>query len=233
MNSGNQSCVITGAGRGIGRALSLRLTAAGMNVLAVSRTETELDETSALCSKHPGRCITHVADITDATEVDRLIARCRSDFGRLDVLVNNAGVAPLSPVDKMSDADFRQLTAVNMEAVFRLCRGAWPLLKESRGTIINISSVASVDPFPGFAAYGASKAWVNVFSQALAAEGKPFGIRVFSVAPGAVETRMLRGAFPDLPVDETLQPDDVAAMIELLLDERCRHSSGQTVFVRR
>ena len=87
--------------------------------------------------------------------------------------------------------------------------------------------------FPGFSLYGATKAWLNSFTQSLAVEGKPFGVRVFGVGPGAVETQMLRGAFPDFPADQTLQPDDIAAAIEWLLDERAEHISGQTIYVKK
>ena len=84
-----------------------------------------------------------------------------------------------------------------------------------------------------FAAYGAAKAWVNLWSKALADEGRAYGIRVFAVAPGAVETQMLRGAFPDFPSNETLQPSDVADVIHALAQPACRYVSGQTVFVKK
>jgi 3-oxoacyl-[acyl-carrier protein] reductase len=101
------------------------------------------------------------------------------------------------------------------------------------GVLVNVSSMASVDPFRGFSIYGASKAWVNLFTQAIAEEGRPLGIRAFAVAPGAVETQMLRANFPDIPRDRTLEPADVAAVILSLCDERMRHCSGQTIFVRK
>ena len=90
-----------------------------------------------------------------------------------------------------------------------------------------------MDPFPGFAVYGATKAWVNIFTHALAGEGKKAGIKVFGVGPGAVETQMLRKPFPDFPADQALQPDDIAGAVEWLLDERCVHMTGQTIYVRR
>jgi NAD(P)-dependent dehydrogenase (short-subunit alcohol dehydrogenase family) len=226
-------CIVTGAGRGIGRAIASRLTAAGANVLAGARTAADLDQTVAATRSNSGKCAGQVADVTDRPQVERLIARARSEFGRIDVLINNAGLAPLSPIASMSDDAFAACNAVNINAVFYACRAAWPDLTTSRGCIINVSSVASVDPFPGFAVYGAAKAWVNLFTQAIAAEGKPVGIRAFAVAPGAVETAMLRGAFPDFPADQTLSPDDVAGLVEALLDERCRYASGQTILIRK
>ncbi len=226
-------CVVTGAGRGIGRATVLRLTAAGANVLAAARTAGDLEETAALAAGRPGRCATMVADVTQPDQVREMVARCLAEFGRLDVLVNNAGLAPLASIENVTDAMLDDVLAVNVKAVLYACRAAWPALKESHGTIINISSLAAADPFPGFAVYGGTKAWVNVFSQALAGEGKPLGIRVFVLGPGAVETQMLRQAFPKLPENQTLQPDEVAAAIEWLLDDRCAPMTGQTFYVRR
>lgn len=225
-------CVITGAGRGIGRAIACRLTAAGATVIAAARTASDLEATAGHCGTNPGKCLGVVTDVTESAQINRLIDRARSEFGRLDVLINNAGMAPLSPMAAMSDDLFRQVCAVNIDAVFYACRAAWQDLSASHGTIVNISSLASFDPFPGFAVYGSAKAWVNLFTKALAAEGKPMGIKVFAVAPGAVETQMLRAAFPDFPAGQTLSPDAVAGTVEMLLDERLQHASGQVIAVK-
>jgi NAD(P)-dependent dehydrogenase (short-subunit alcohol dehydrogenase family) len=102
------------------------------------------------------------------------------------------------------------------------------------GVVVNISSVAADDPFPGFSAYGATKAFVNLFSRALHAEGSSRGIRVYCVAPGAVETQMLRGPFPEFPADQTLDADDVAAVVECLLGSPVgRYIGGQTIRIRK
>jgi meso-butanediol dehydrogenase/(S,S)-butanediol dehydrogenase/diacetyl reductase len=227
-----RACIVTGAGRGIGQATVLRLTRAGANVVAAARTVKDLEETARLCAGG-GRCLTHVADVSRAEEVAGIVKRCADEFGRVDALVNNAGVAPLGLIEQMDDARFAELMAVNTGAVFFACRAAWPWLKKTRGTIVSISSMAAVDPFTGFAAYGATKAWVNTFTRGLADEGREFGIKVFAVAPGAVETQMLRGAFPDFPAAKTLKADDVAGMIEWLLDERCQYATGETIYVRK
>ena len=228
----SKSCIITGAGRGIGRAIAVRLAGAGANVLAVARTARELSETVKLCAAG-GRCVAHTADVSRADEVAGMVARCADEFGGLDALINNAGVAPLSSIEALSDAAFAELMAVNVHSVFFACRAAWPWLKRSRGTIVNISSMAAADPFLGFAAYGATKAWVNTFTRGLADEGRAVGVKVFALGPGAVETQLLRGRFPDFPAEKALRPDDVAGMVEWLLDERCQYAAGQTIYVRR
>jgi NAD(P)-dependent dehydrogenase (short-subunit alcohol dehydrogenase family) len=101
------------------------------------------------------------------------------------------------------------------------------------GTIINLSSLASFDPFPGLSVYGACKAWVNLFTRGIANEGRPHNIRAFSVALGAVETRLLRGLFQDYPADKTLTPEEVADLVFTLTSPTFRHSSGQTLQVNR
>lgn len=231
MSLEGRGCIVSGASRGIGRAIALRLTRQGANVLAVARSQAGLMETAGLAAGHPGRCVAHSADVTQSRQVDALVARCKEEFGSIDVLVNNAGVAPLASIEDTTDAMLADVLAVNIGAVVFACRAAWRALSQSRGTIVNISSMAAADPFPGFAVYGGSKAWVNVFTQALAGEGKKVGIKVFAVGPGAVETDALRRAFPTFPAAQTLQPDDIAGAVEWLLDERCRYMTGQTLYV--
>jgi NAD(P)-dependent dehydrogenase (short-subunit alcohol dehydrogenase family) len=122
------------------------------------------------------------------------------------------------------------MIALNVAATFYACRAAWPLMQQQGGgTIINISSVAAVDPFPGFAAYGASKRFVEGLTAALAKEGTPHNIRLFAIAPGAVETQMLRSAFPDFPEDQCLPPQAIADLALALLNPACHHASGQTI----
>lgn len=226
--------VVTGGGRGIGRAICQRFAADGAHVVAASRSAAALAETRKAIEAAGGACSTEPTDVCSPEEVDALLEGTVSRFGRVDVLVNNAGVAPQASIESLDPALFETILSVNVTAVFLGCRAVWPVMKnQGGGVIINISSVASIDPFPAFAAYGASKAWVNAWTRALAEEGRTAGIRVFSVAPGAVETRMLRDAFPDFPKDQTLQPADVADVVHALAQPTCRYATGQTVFVRK
>jgi len=226
--------VVTGAGRGIGRAICRRFAAHGAEVLASARSAEELDETCRIIKADGGNCASHPGDVRSASDMKNLVDVALNRAGRVDMLVNCAGVVAQGSVVELSPEAFELLLDVNVKGVYYGCRSVWPVMKAQRdGVIVNISSVASVDAFEGLGAYGASKAWVNAWSKFLAEEGRPFGIRVFSVAPGAVETRMLRDAYPDFPADEALTPEDVAGIVYALAQPDCRHASGQTVFVRK
>ena len=228
----NRAAIITGASRGIGLAIARRFADRGFKTLLVARNAGELEQAAA--SLKSTDCATQVADVGAKDGVELVLDAARQRLGRVDVLVNNAGVAPMNSIEKITDEDFRQMIAVNVEAVFRLTRGVWAMMRQQGGgTIVNVSSAGSIDPFPGFSVYGATKAWVNLFTRAMAAEGKEFGIRVFAVAPGAVETQLLRSRFPDFPEQQALSPDDVAAVVEAACEPALQYSSGETIFLRK
>lgn len=226
--------VVSGGGRGIGRGVCVRFAAAGYGVVFGARSGDELQETSRLVDRAGGLGVAIPCDVRRADDVAAMVKAAVGRFGRIDVLVNCAGIAPLAGIDDLDPQTFDDLWAINVKGVYETCRRAWPVMRaQGGGVIVNVSSVASADPFPGFAAYGASKAWVNLWSKGLAEEGRPHGIRVFSVAPGAVETQMLRSAFPSFPADQCLQPADVAKLIHELTQPECRYHSGETIFIRR
>jgi len=231
---GQRVVVVTGGGRGIGRAVCERFASSGDQVVAVARTAEQLEQTRSAIEKSGGMCHTCKADVTASDQVDALMGECVERFGKVDVLVNCAGVAELSTIEELDGDTFDRIFAVNMRAIYLTCRAVWPVMrKRGTGVIVSISSMASVEPFPGFAAYGASKAWVNLWTKALAEEGRPLGIRVFAVAPGAVETSMLRGAFPDFPADQTLDPSDVAGVVCAVAEPACQYATGQSVFLKK
>ncbi len=231
--SAEQVVVITGGGRGIGRAVCMAFAKDGAQVVAVSRTATELAETKSLVERAGGRCHVCPADITKIEQTQSMMQDVSKRFSRIDVLVNAAGVAPLKSIDELTPEIFDNMLAVNVRAIYLTCRAAWSALKASSGVIVNISSIASHDPFPGLVAYGASKSWVNGWTRGLAEEGRPHGIRVFSIAPGAVETKMLRDIFPTYPNADTLVPADVADMVYAVAQPACCYATGQTIFVQR
>jgi NAD(P)-dependent dehydrogenase (short-subunit alcohol dehydrogenase family) len=226
-----KTAIITGAGRGIGRGIARRLSIAGANVAIASRTESQLEQTRRMIERAGGNVLEVTADVSREEDVERMVEQVQERFGRIDVLVNNAGAAQVASIVDMEPHVFDRIVAVNIRAVYLCSRAVWPIMAAAEGgTIINITSMAAYDPFPGFAAYGAAKRFVGAYTKGLAAEGKTVGIRVYAIAPGAVETEMLRGSFPDFPAERTLQPDDVAVMVENLLSPACAHIvSGQTI----
>lgn len=228
-----KTVLVTGAGRGIGRAIARRLAAAGANAACVSRNADQIQQTRDLVTQQGGRALAVVGDVSNEADVQRIVEATRATLGPIDVLINNAGFAYLSTLVELQPQAFEHLLSANVRSVYLCTRAAWPDLVRQRGAVISISSMASFDPFPGLAAYGATKAFVNLYTQGLAVEGAPHGVRAYAVAPGAVETDMLRGAFPEYPVEQTLAPDDVAALVEALLSPACRHISGQTIPINK
>lgn len=225
--------IITGAGRGIGRATAILLAQSGYACVCVSRSQGDVDETARMAGNG---AIAMAGDVCDADRIESVVRLVRERFGRIDALVNNAGVAPLIPFGEMTDAIWDEVIATNLTSTYRFTRAVWPaMVGQTEGVIVNVSSEASRDPFPGFSAYAAAKAGVNLFTKALAKEGDAVGIRVHAVAPAGVETAMLRKILsPDqLPSDQLLKPDDVASAIRGCVCGDLACTSGETVFVHR
>jgi 3-oxoacyl-[acyl-carrier protein] reductase len=157
-------------------------------------------------------------------------------FGRIDAIVNNAGLAPLKPFDTMDNAEWHAVLDTNLSAAFYLCKLVWPVFRErGGGVVVNVSSLSARDPFEGFAAYGAAKAGLNIFSQALAREGSKIGVRVHVVAPGAVETEMFRGLFSEQQFgrDRTLDPAEVGRVIAGCICGDLACTSGEVLWIHK
>ncbi|MGF1579891.1 MAG: SDR family NAD(P)-dependent oxidoreductase [Gemmataceae bacterium] len=234
MNENQPVCVVTGGSAGVGLAIAHKFGDLGYRLVVCGRRQDALDAAKQSIAAKGTPCEAIALDLGIADAVGQLVQTVHEKLGRIDILVNNAGAALCMPVDRMSKAEFRQTLAVNVEAVFHATQAVWPVMKEQgQGVIVNISSLASVDPFPGFSVYGACKSWVNLFTKATADEGKPFGIRVYSVALGAVETQMLRGLFPDFPDDQTLTPQEVADFVASLASDAMIPATGQTFLFKK
>lgn len=229
-----QIVIVTGAGTGIGQAVCVAFAKSGAAVVAAGRTRETLEATQAKVADAGGECLVVPADVADEKAVQGLIAAAMDRFGRVDVLVNSAALAVCQPTHTIAAGDFDAMLRVNCGGVFFACKAVWPhMVRQGGGVIINISSMAAADPFPGLAAYGATKAFVSLLTKGLADEGRTHGIAVFAIGPGAVETAMLRSAFPDFPADQALAPEAVADLAVTLASPSCRHSSGQTIYIRK
>ncbi|MCK6553938.1 SDR family oxidoreductase [Candidatus Binatia bacterium] len=205
--------LVTGGGRGIGRATAVALAAAGCDVVVVARTASEVEATAAAVGRHGVRALALTADLADAEQLDR-VAEQATALGPISILINNAGSASgRRPHARMSPSDWTRTLAVCLEAPLRLCRTVLPdMLARHRGCIVNVGSTAALRPRAGEAVYAAAKAGLLAFSRALYAEVRDHGVKVIAVMPGYVDTAFVP---PNRRVDrgKFLQPDDVAAAI--------------------
>ncbi len=211
--------LITGGGRGIGAATAEALARKGAHVIVASRTEAELIATVTRLRAAGLGASWQVLDVADDAAVDAAFDRIAAEFGRLDMLVNNAAIIASGAFTEMTMADWDRLMAVNLRGAVLCARQAFRLMQERGGSIVNVSSLGGVpgtEKFPGYAAYTVSKFALTGVTEALAAEGKACNIRVNGVAPGAVDTDMLRKAAPHLRTRTT--PADVAKVIAFLCD---------------
>lgn len=227
-----KAALITGAGRGIGRAAARHLAGLGYSVALVARNGEELAETAAQI----GDALVVPTDVTDPGAVERAVQATLDRFGRLDAVVHCAGLAPVRPIVEMTPEEWRTVLDTNLSAAFDLARSAWPaFVRQGGGVLVNVSSAAARDPFPGFAAYGAAKAGLNLFGLSAAREGHPHNIRVHTIAPSAVETGMFRQILSpeQYPTEKTLTPDDVATLIVQCVTGELRHTSGEVIYVHK
>lgn len=197
--------------------------------MLVGRRADALAQTARDC---PGPTLPVAADVGTLEGCRRMIDACVARFGRIDALVNNAGLARVVPIADTTPELLDETYRVNTMSAAWATMLAWPAFQKQRsGRIINVSSVASIDPFPGFFAYAGSKAAVNLLTASAAKEGESIGVRAFAVAPGAVETPMLRAAFDEstLPRDQTLDPAEVARVILDCAQGRRDADSGRVI----
>ncbi len=197
--SDRRVAVVTGAANGIGRASALELGRAGYALAICDLDQAELERAAA----EAGAELLQVVDVTQATQVAQFAEACRERFGRVDVLVNNAGVLRLGAWQELSEADWRLTFEVNLLGVTLMTRALLPLLLAARGHVVNLGSGASLLPFPGYAAYGPVKVGALWLSEYLRAELGPLGVRVSCVCPLLVRTRMGAAGQKDV----TRQPD--------------------------
>lgn len=230
---------MTGASRGIGRAIALRLAAGGATVLCVARG-TNADATAAEIVASGGQAAAFGVDVTEAAAVDALIKDTIARHGRLDILVSNAGITRDQLMLRMKRADWDEVLATNLTAAFTLCQAALkPMIKQRAGRIVAISSVVGQMGNAGQANYAASKAGLIGFCKALAREVASRQVTVNVVAPGLVETDMTRaiteGARNDwssqIPLARLGTPDDIAAAVGFLASDDAAYITGQVLAV--
>ena len=234
--------IVTGAGRGIGRAIALGFAEAGATVVLASRSAAQLEAVAAEVRAGGGRALAVPTDVAHADEVHRLVVRCLEEFGVLDVLVNNAGVSPYyKPAERLSETEWRQVLDVNLTGTFLGCQAAAVPLADRRGCVINVVSVGAAVGLPRLAAYCAAKAGVEALTRVLALEWAARGVRVNALGPAFLATDLTAGlrANPALhqqlvdrtPLGRLGAPDEVVGAAIFLASDAASYVTGQTLYV--
>lgn len=241
MSEEQRVAIVTGAVRGIGRAIANRLAADGFTVVVNYRGDQgEADEVCAEIANAGGRAIAMKADVTNPDDVASLIEGTMNELGRIDVLVNNAGITRDMLIMRMKEEDWDAVIETNLKGAF-LCSKAVvrPMMRQRSGTIINLSSVVGLVGNPGQANYAAAKAGLVGLTKSMAKELGSRGIRVNAVAPGFIDTR-LTDILPDdlksraletIPLGRFGDPEDVAGAVGFLASPETRYITGAVISV--
>ncbi len=216
----SQIALVTGAARGVGEAVSLRLASLGAHVLLVARDTERLNQVRGQIQKDNGHATVLPCDLTDPAAIARLAEQVARDHERLDILVNNAAIGGTGqPLHEVSPEDWDRLIDTNLRAPYLLIRAFAPMMIAARsGHIVNISSLAGHVPLPNNAPYAASKWGLNGLTYSVAEELRPHKIRVSVIAPGSINTHFGGGHSSKDPA-KMLQPDDVASVVATLVTQ--------------
>ncbi len=234
--------LVTGGGRGLGKAMALALAAAGAKVAVVSKTGEGLADTVKEIEGFGGEALALTGDVAISRECQKIVQKTVEHFGRLDVLVNAAGVNRRVASAEVNDADWDWIVDTNLKGTFFMCQAAGRIMiTQKKGSIINIASLLSAVGIPTLAPYAASKAGVLGITRVLAAEWGPYGVRVNAIAPGYFRTRMTERLFADpgwterfleqVPLGRAGDPADLAGLAVFLASDASAYLTGQVIYV--
>jgi len=237
----NQVAVVTGAGRGLGHAIAVRLAKEGARVASVSRTEANAQRTAdEINATRADAAKAYAVDVADPDAVQKAAAQIFADFGRVDILVNNAGVTRDGLSVRMSLDDWDTVLNTNLKGAFVFTQAVMrPMIKQRSGRIINISSISGLIGNAGQANYAASKAGLIGLTKTLARELASRGITVNAVAPGLIETDMTtvlsdevrQSILKNVPLGKLGEPDDIAGAVAYLASAEAKYITGQVLTV--
>jgi 2-deoxy-D-gluconate 3-dehydrogenase len=234
--------IVTGASRGLGRAIALALAGAGADLALAARSKPDLEETAHEAHARGRRALVVPTDVTVYAEVEALVQHAVSELGRLDILVNNSGVAKVAPLADLTPEDWRGMLDVNLSGVFHGCRAAAPyLIAQQRGKVVNIASVLGAVGLPGYTIYSATKGGVIALTRTLGVEWARHNIQVNALAPGWFATDMTDPAFAhpkigerllrDIPMRRIGRPEEIGPLAVYLASPASDFMTGQTIFL--
>jgi 3-oxoacyl-[acyl-carrier protein] reductase len=232
--------IVTGAGRGIGKAIALDLAEAGCDIVFTNRTKDLADQTRTAIEALGRKCLAAQADVSDAAAVDALVKAALEQFGKIDILVNNAGITKDGLLLRMTAEDWRQVMAVNLDGMFHMTRAVIKSMVRARsGRIINLSSVVGFTGNPGQVNYASSKAAVLGFTKSVAKELGSRNITCNAVAPGFIQTDMTgklneaqqKAILEQVPLGRMGTAEEVAKAVRFLAGDDAAYISGTTLHV--
>jgi 2-deoxy-D-gluconate 3-dehydrogenase len=234
--------LVTGASRGLGRAMALALAEAGADVALVARSADGLKETAEAVNARGRRALALPADVTVAAEVDAAVKSALDAFGSVDVLVNNSGVAAVKPFVETTPAEWHRILETNLTGAFNCCRAVGPgMIARRRGKVVNVASVLGARGLSGYAAYSASKGGLLALTRALAVEWARHNVQVNAIAPGWFVTSMNEAAFQDprtserllrnVPARRTGRTEELGPLVVYLASAASDYVTGEVVFI--
>ena len=225
-----QVAIITGGGTGIGRAIALALAGLGVNVALCGRSREPLEETAKAIEQLGGTCLAFPADVSQLADVTRFVETVTERFSTVDILINNAAIDGREPIHEHDVALWDQVMAINLRGPFLMARLVLPIMRaRQRGQIVNISSEAGLEIYQGFGAYAVAKHAVNTLHELIQRENQELGIRVTSVCPGVVATRLNEH---DVVYENCLYPEDIADLVVWVVTRRPNVKLGKPILIQ-